>query len=142
MSTIENGKTVTIRYELRDDSNRVLESSPESGESYVHGEAAIVPGLERALAGRKSGEQFTVAIPPKDGFGLRARGLGAQPIPRSSFPEDAKLSVGMPFETDGPGGAPLTLYVSRITDSQVYVDTSHPFAGETLHYDVEILSVE
>lgn len=142
MSTIEKGKKVTIRYVLRDDRNFVLESSPEGGETYVHGKTAIVPGLERGLTGRSAGDQFELVVPPKDGYGLRARGPGAQPIPRSTFPDNAQLTVGMPFEAAGPGGAPIKLFVSRIEGGQVFVDTSHPYAGATLHFEVEVLAVE
>jgi len=134
------GKKVTIRYELRNDRNELLEQN--DGDSYEHGKTVIVPGLERALAGRAAGDKFSVVVEARDGYGPRRRGPGAQPIPRSSFPADAPLVVGMPFEAQSPDGRPVKLFVIKVESEQVFVDTNHPFAGETLYYEIEVLDVQ
>jgi hypothetical protein len=36
---------------------------------YLHGAQNIVPGLERELAGRKTGDSLKVHVAPKDGYG-------------------------------------------------------------------------
>ena len=66
---IGKNRVVTLEYVLRDESGAVIDDSKASEPlTYLHGVGNIVPGLERALAGRSKGEQLRVAIPPEDGF--------------------------------------------------------------------------
>jgi FKBP-type peptidyl-prolyl cis-trans isomerase SlyD len=83
----------------------------------------------------------SVTLRPEDGFGKKHRSPGPQPVPRATFPEDAPIRPGLRFTAETPDGAPVVLYVTRVDDAAVFVDTNHPFAGLTLKYDVEVVSV-
>jgi FKBP-type peptidyl-prolyl cis-trans isomerase SlyD len=138
---IASGKVVELKYTMKTTGGKVLDDSGKEPESYIHGQGMIVPGLERALLGKKAGDTFEVKLGPSEAFGARQKSAGPQPVPRSTFPQDAELKPGVKFEAETPGGAPVTLYVTRMDDTVVYVDTNHPFAGMTLFYDVEVVSV-
>lgn len=139
--TIQRGKVVEVRYNMKDPSGEVLDQTGETPEAYIHGQGAIVPGLRRALEGRKVGDKFDVTLKPKDAFGERVKGSGAQPVPRATFPPGAKLEVGMGFQAETPDGQPVKLFIVRIDPDVVYVDTNHPFAGRTIEYLVEVVSI-
>lgn len=131
-----------IRYTLHDDSGKLLDQTGKEPTSYLHGRTKVVPGLYRALAGRRAGEQFDVVVASVDGYGPPTESVGPQPIPRGTFPEDTELAVGMAFDAETPEGAPVTLFITDVTDHAVFVDKNHPFAGKDLHYAVEVMSIE
>lgn len=139
--TIAKGKYVELKYTMKTTGGKVLDDSGEGPESYIHGQGSIVPGLERALEGKKAGEKFEVKLGPNEAFGGRGKSAGPQPVPRSTFPPNAELKPGVKFEAESPTGAPVTLYITKIDEKVVHVDTNHPFAGMTLFYDVEVVSV-
>jgi FKBP-type peptidyl-prolyl cis-trans isomerase SlyD len=114
----------------------------KDGETYTHGTGAIVRGLERALDGKRPGDKLDVTIRPDEAYGHKKRGPGPQPIPRGTFPPEAELRIGMKFQAESPDGRPLDLYIARVEQREVFVDTNHPFAGMTLRYEVEVLSVK
>lgn len=138
---IGSGKVVELKYTMKTTGGKVLDASSDDGDSYIHGQGSIVPGLERALTGRKAGDTFEVKLGPHEGFGSRGKSAGPQPVPRSTFPQEAELKPGLKFEAETPNGAPVELFITRIEEKVVFVDTNHPFAGMTVHYEVEVLNV-
>lgn len=140
-ATIGKGKVVRLRYVMRGPGGEVLDETSSDGEAYLHGVGAIVPGLEHALEGRSPGDTFSVRLAPADAFGPRRKGPAPQPVPRATFPSDAALSIGMSFTAETPSGQPVKLYISKLERNTVYVDQVHPYAGWTIDYDVEVVSI-
>ena len=61
---------VTLEYTLKDDDQKVLDSSEQMGPlDYVHGYRQLIPGLEKALAGREAGESFSLTVAPQQAYG-------------------------------------------------------------------------
>ncbi len=62
---IAAARVASIHYTLTDDTGRIIDKSPPSRPlSYLHGAGNIVPGLEKALAGRKAGDSLEVDVQP------------------------------------------------------------------------------
>lgn len=132
---------VTIHYTLTNVDGKVLDSSEDSdGEplSYLHGAGMIVPGLEAELLGKSAGDHVKVTIGPEGGYGPRQEDL-VQKISRDEFPE-GDIEIGMHFRAHTPQGTRV-LTVVATDDDTVTVDGNHPLAGETLNFDVKVLSV-
>lgn len=140
-TVVEDEKVVVFHYTLTNNEGEVIESSHD-GEplAYLQGVGQIVPGLEKAMEGKKAGDKFNVQVPPEQGYGL-AEGPGPQPVERSAFPPDAELHEGMMFAAEMPDGSQMPLWVTEIDGDNVMVDGNHPLAGETLNFDVEVVSV-
>jgi FKBP-type peptidyl-prolyl cis-trans isomerase SlyD len=137
---VEKNRVVTLHYILRDAEGRQIESSDGRAPlSYLHGKGNIIPGLERALAGKSAGDKVDVTVPPEQGYGRRNEAL-VQTLPRSRFAGDAPLSPGMQVRATGPQGARLVTVV-RVERDFVTVDGNHPLAGRTLVFSVEIAEV-
>jgi|SRR5690554_1160013 len=138
---VADDKVIIIHYTLRNSKGEELDTSI-GGEPmpYLHGADNIVPGLENQLTGKSVGEKLTVEVTPEEGYGL-AEGEGPMPVPRENFEPGVELEVGMNFMAEGPGGQPIPLWIAKIEGEQVYVDTNHPLAGETLYFEVEIVGV-
>lgn len=138
---ITDGKIVTFHYTLTNDAGEVIDSSSDGDPmEYLHGADNIVPGLERQLTGRGVGDRFTADVPPEEGYGVRDGG-GPQAVPRSAFPPNAELIAGMQFAAQGPDGSIVPIWVTRVDDDTVFIDRNHPLAGETLHFQVDIVAI-
>lgn len=140
-STVAADKVILMHYTLTNDAGEVLDSSRD-GEPlpYLHGHANIVPGLEAALEGKAAGEKLQVAVPPKEGYGER-HDIPAQPVQREAFPAELEIAPGMQFFAEGPDGSPIPVWVEAVEGGNVMITGNHPLAGETLNFDVEIVSI-
>ena len=141
--TIQPNSHVTLAYTLRNEAGEVLDASDlEGGEPirYVHGYGMIVPGLEAALMGMKSGERKDVRVPAEEGFGPRDEELVVE-IERSELPDPKKVQVGDELVAEAADGEEIVLRVIEVQPDSVLVDANHPLAGIALHYSVEIQDI-
>ena len=137
---VENRKVVAFHYTLTSAEGEQLESSREGrAMSYLHGARNIIPGLEKALAGRSAGESFQVTLPPAEAYGERDP-AGIRRIPSKHFPNPRRLKPGQMVSLQTRRGE-LPATVVKVGRFNIDVDTNHPLAGQTLTFDVEILSV-
>ncbi len=139
---IGQDSVVTIHYTLTNDEGKVLDSSNGRAPlAYLQGHGNIVSGLEKELAGKAVGAKLSVDVPASEGYGERT-GPGPQQVKKTEFGKDAdKLREGMPFQAESSDGNVVTLWVAKIEGAWVHIDTNHPLAGQTLHFDVEIVDI-
>ncbi len=136
---IAANKAVTINYTLKDDAGEVLDSS-EGREPlvYLHGTGSIVPGLEAALEGKGAGDKVVVTLTPDQGYGPRDE-KAVRNVPRRKLPE-GKVEVGTRFRIQTEDGYVIGT-VLALKGDYASVDTNHPLAGQTLHFDVSVVEV-
>jgi FKBP-type peptidyl-prolyl cis-trans isomerase SlyD len=133
-------RVVTIHYTLTNNAGEELDSSRGEGReplTYLEGAQNIIGGLESALNGKNPGDQAKVSVEPADGYGEVNEEL-VQPVPRSAFEGVESIEPGMQFQAQTPGG-PQVVRVVEVNDETVTIDANHPLAGETLHFDVEVI---
>jgi len=138
---IAAGMLVTFEYTLKSDDGNVIDTS-EGGQPFVytHGRSEVVPGLEAELAGMKVGDSKVVIVKPEQGYGpLNEQAIVE--VPLDKIPEDAR-EVGRQLQGSGPDGQAVYPVVKEVKESVVILDFNHPLAGETLHFDVNIVSIE
>lgn len=140
MQIAENAE-VSIHYTLTNDAGETIDSS-EGKEplTYVHGSGQIIPGLESALEGKTEGDKLQATIEPADAYGERQEEL-IQPVPREAFEGVDEIEPGMQFQAQSEQGVQLVT-VTSVDETIVTVDANHPLAGETLHFDVEVVGVK
>lgn len=137
---IATNTVVTIDYTLKDDDQSVLDTSQgQEPLSYIHGIGNLIPGLEKALAGKSEGDRVQVTIPPDDAYGERDEDL-LQAIPRERFERANEIEVGMQFHTQSDQGMQVVTVVD-VDGDNITIDGNHPLAGKTLHFDVQIVGV-
>ena len=133
-------RVVTIHYTLTNDQGEKLDSSREEGReplTYLEGAQNIIGGLENALVEKVPGDALKVSIEPAEGYGEVNEEL-VQPVPRSAFEGVDTIEPGMQFQAQTPGG-PQVVRVVEVDDETVTIDANHPLAGQTLHFDVEVV---
>ncbi|MBL9076520.1 MAG: peptidylprolyl isomerase [Planctomycetes bacterium] len=138
---IADGHVVTIHYRLTlDDGSIADESFGKEPLIYLHGARNIVPGLERQLTGRKIGDTCDVVVPPVEGYG-EYDPAAEQSVPRTAFPPNVELQVGMSFQTRGRNGQPMPVWIRKMEAEQVVVTANHPMAGQQLNFKIEVVDV-
>jgi FKBP-type peptidyl-prolyl cis-trans isomerase SlyD len=137
---ITQDQVVSIHYTLRDEAGGIIDRSTE-GEplTYLHGHGNLIPGLERELTGKSTGDQLEVRIAPVDGYGEYDRQL-VQRVPRRSLKGIASVQVGMQLHAQTPQGT-RAVTVIQLSGDMVTLDGNHPLAGKTLHFQVEVAAV-
>lgn len=137
---IEKGKVIGLAYTLKSESGEILDQGAASDPLlYLHGYGNLIPGLESALEGKAVGYKSNVKIEAKEAYGERHESL-QQVVDRSAFPPDAELEVGMSFHAHSDKGAPMAITIAKIEGEKIHIDGNHPLAGQTLYFDVEVLS--
>ena len=140
--TISEKKVVLIHYTLKDNSGETLDSSEGNDPmAYIQGIGNLIPGLEEALEGKLTGDKVNVTVAPEKGYGVRNED-NVHIVPLSSFQAegDEKLTEGMQVRVETNEGVSIA-DVAKIDGEDVTLDLNHPLAGETLHFDVEIIDI-
>lgn len=133
-------RVVSIHYTLTNDQGEVIDSSRESAPlSYLEGAQNIIPGLEKELQKMAVGESRKVSVSPEEGYGTHDAGL-VQQVPLAAFQGVDKVEPGMQFQANTENG-PQLIVVTAVSDTLATIDANHPLAGQTLHFDVEIMEV-
>ncbi len=137
---IENDKVASIDYTLTNDAGETLDSSiGREPLTYLQGHQNIIPGLEKALEGKTTGDKLKVTVPPEEAYGTTNPAL-VQVVSRDVFQGVDNIDVGMSFQAQGDGG-PIIVTVTKIEGDQITIDGNHPLADMTLTFDVEVKDV-
>jgi FKBP-type peptidyl-prolyl cis-trans isomerase SlyD len=131
---------VRFHYDLADEAGQLIESSREREPlAILYGAGNVIPGVEKAIEGRRAGERLQVVVPPEDGYGERRDGL-TQRVPKKHFNEPRRLRAG-DSTVLGTNQGPRVVTVVKVGETVIDVDLNHPMAGRTLRFDIEILEV-
>ncbi len=151
---IQDGLLVLLEYTLRDANGEVVETSADDGPmEYVHGQGDLPETIEANLFGQERGHEFKVTLPEGEAYGdYNPDGLIS--VPRDSFPADAEIEKGDWIEIEiTPGdddGSPIEdaeaeLMEAKVVDvsaDAVSLDANHPLAGQSVTFEMKVLSVE
>ena len=124
-------------YSIRNTDGEVIDGS-EGGEalSFVEGDNNTITGLQNALVGRNSGDDFKVTIGPDEAYGWPQRKL-VRTVSREMF-DVGELEIGMIFQVGSGEGGEVAKVVS-ISEDEVVIDSNHPLAGITFNFDIKVL---
>ena len=137
ITTVADDLVVAIEYTLTVDGEMIDTSEGEGPLEYLHGHANIIPGLEKELDGMSVGESKKVEVSPEEGYG-ELDDEAILEIPREEFPENVPLQPGIELEVTDDEGDTMFATIVEIGDENILLDTNHPLAGKTLHFDVTV----
>ena len=139
--TVTDGKTISMEYTLTLDNKEVLDTNVgEAPLKFTQGSHEIIPGLETALEGMKTGESKQVTVAPEQGYG-EVNPQAIQEVPIDQIPPDAR-KVGAQLQGKDGQGRMVTPKVKEVKEQVVVLDFNHPLAGKTLFFDVKILDIQ
>lgn len=139
---IGRGSRVRLHYTLTLEDGTEADSS-HGGEplAFTLGDGTLLAGLEQFLLGMHAGQRASHRVSPEQGFGY-PDAAAVQVMPRDDFPAGMDLSPGVIVGFSTPAGDEVPGTIVAIDEARVTVDFSHPLAGHTLTFEVEILAVE
>ena len=129
---------VAISYTVKDQEGNVLDAS-SFGQPlvYLHGCGAVIPGIEKALAGCCAGDSLSaLKIAAEDAFGVRDPAL-VKIIPRGALPKDLTPMSGLPMTADDQ----KVWFITDVGETQITIDANTPLAGQELTVDVRVVDV-
>lgn len=139
MNHAQPGDLVRIHFTGRLENGAIFGSSQsEEPVQLTLGSEQMIAGLDRALVGMQVGEKKSVTISEEEGFGPRRPELQQQ-VPRTALPDDVKVGDRLLARA---GETPLYVWVCGLDGETATVDGNHPLAGQTLLFDVELVSIE
>jgi len=137
---IKKDSKVAIEYTLTVDGKVADTSKGRAPLEYTQGAGQIIIGLERALEGKKEGEEISVDIPAKDAYGEINKDAFRR-VPKTAIQNIEQMKVG-DLVGASANGHTFRAQIAEITDTEVVLDFNHPLAGKTLHFDVKVVSVK
>jgi FKBP-type peptidyl-prolyl cis-trans isomerase SlyD len=137
---IDNNCVVTLHYKLSDGEGNHIDESPDDDPMvYLHGGGELIDGLENALTGRATGDEFAVTIEPAEAYGDEDPEL-IRIFDMDEF-NGTEMFPGMELQGKDPDGNFRLLRVIDVTGDKVTVNMNHPLAGLTLLFGVNIKEV-
>ena len=138
--TISENKVVQMHYELKNNDGQVLDSSNgREPLAYIHGMGNIIPGLEKELLNKTKGDKISAVIAPAEAYGLKDDDKIFK-VEKKQFQGEGEIQVGMQIQAEADGRMEVGT-VENIEGDEVTLNFNHPLAGETLHFDVEVVDV-
>ena len=136
---IEKDVVVGINYRLTvSDGTEVDTTEGRDPLEYLHGHANIIPGLEKALDGRRIGDELDMEFGPKEAYGERDLEREIE-VTREQLGFEPE--VGTVVQAQLPDGREQHLMIAKVEGENVTLDGNHPLAGEDLRFEVSVASL-
>lgn len=129
-----------MQYSLTNADGVVVREASGAPVSYLHGAGVLFPKLESELESHAAGDIVTARLLPDDAFGKRDVDLVHQ-VPLEELPPGDTVEVGGNITGQDEDGNEVTFTVTGIENGIVSLDGNHPFAGQSLVFEVEIQGI-
>ena len=141
-SIIGNQSEVLMHFDLKLEDGSAADSTRVNNKpaKLVMGDGSLTANFESCLLGLKEGDKKSFTLQPEDAFGM-PNPDNIHHMDRSRFEIDAPVEAGMIIAFAQPDGSEIPGIVRDVAGDSVTVDFNHPLAGQTVVFDVEILSV-
>jgi peptidylprolyl isomerase len=138
---VQKGSTVRVHYTGRLRDGFVFDTSKEGDPlEFTIGAGMVIPGFEQAVLGMQTGDKKTIEVSPEDAYGPYIDEF-VKEVPRSELHVDFELQEGMTLELHTGSGRVIPITVSKLTGDLVTLDANHPLAGQTLIFDIGVISI-
>ena len=126
-----------FHYTLKNAEGEELESSRDKDPlAFIEGSGNIIPGLEKVLVVKQTGDSFTTTVTPEEAYGFRDESM-LQRIPIKKLKFRGKLVAGSVALVRTESGY-LPVQVIKAGRFHADIDRNHPLAGQTLTFDIEV----
>ena len=141
MAQAKQDDRVKIHYTGYLNDGTVFESTVKDGPvTFIIGEGAMIPGIEKALIGMNAGDIRSITVPPEDAYAKYNEKLVSD-VDRSRISNGIDLKVGMKLRARTGGGILKEVTVRDISEKKVTVDANHPLAGQEVAFEIILLAI-
>lgn len=142
-SSVQSDSAVLVHFTLKLEDGSLAESTCASGKPALFrlGDASLSEGLEQNLLGLKAGAKTAFSLPPEAAFGMPSPDL-IQYFSRRDFIDAGEPEVGAIMLFTAMDGSEMPGVIHEINGDSITVDFNHPLAGQTVHFDIEVLDID
>jgi peptidylprolyl isomerase len=141
MTQPKNGDQVSVHYTGKLADGSIFDTSVgEEPLVFTLGDGEIIDGFEEGVLTMSVGEKKTVTIAPEKAYGYPLDDMLIE-IPLSEMPDDLDFEVGDELELTDEEDEPMLVVVSQLKEDSVVLDGNPQLAGETLTFEIELLSI-
>ncbi len=142
---IEKNTVTSLTYALEVEGELLEETDKNRPLTFLVGKGSMIPGFERQLMGKATGDEYDITIDPEEGYG-EIDPSAIVDLSKEIFKVDGKwrddlMQEGKSVPMQDQNGHPLEGLILEIGDDTVKMDFNHQLAGKTLHFTGEILEV-
>ncbi|MDR2469838.1 MAG: FKBP-type peptidyl-prolyl cis-trans isomerase [Tannerella sp.] len=146
---ITENKFIALSYDLtvgEDGARELMErATAERPLKFIFGTDGMLPAFEKKLKGLNIGDEFHFTLAPEDAHG-KYNEEDVLELPRKIFEKNGQFDDTVVYEGNAvpmrnSDGLLLSGLVREVRDDVVLMDFNHPLAGETLHFDGQVLDV-
>lgn len=141
--SVQRNSAVLVHFTLKLADGSTAESTRDNGKPALFslGDGSLSGELEEQLLGLKPGDKKAFSLGPDAAFGHASPDL-IQYFSRRDFTEAGEPEVGAIMLFSGMDGNEMPGVIREISGDSITVDFNHPLAGQTIHFDVEVLEID
>ena len=136
---IAKNSVVEFHYKVSEGTVLLEDSHGNEPLIYLHGHGGLFNTMEQAFVGKSMDDKFEVTLTPDQSYGER-REDAIQRIPLKHLQGATKWKPGMVATVDSNQGR-SEVTIIKVGRFNADCDINHPFAGKTLTFDIEVVSV-
>jgi FKBP-type peptidyl-prolyl cis-trans isomerase SlyD len=146
---ISDEKIVSLTYDLTVDEGEDRElmerATQEHPLTFMFGMGMMLEAFERNVEGLQVGDKFSFTLTPEEAYGEFIE-QNVVDLPKQIFEVDGKfdeerISEGQTLPMMDQQGNRMMGSVLEVKEEVVVMDFNHPLAGETLHFDGEVIDI-
>lgn len=141
--SVQSDSAVLVHFTLKLEDGSVAESTRAGGKPALFrlGDGSLSEGLERHLLGLKAGAKSAFSLLPEEAFGITSPDL-IQYFSRRDFIDAGEPETGAIMLFTAMDGSEMPGVIREINGDSITVDFNHPLAGQTIHFDIEVLDID
>ena len=142
---ISDEKMVSLTYDLTVEGELMEKTTKERPLTFLFGMGMMLEMFEKNIEGLQVGDKFSFTLSPEEAYGERNEDIVVE-LPKKVFEVDGKFDDEMVFEGAtlpmmNANGQRIMGSILEIKSDIVVMDFNHPLAGETLHFEGEVIDV-
>lgn len=142
MKIVKEGSKVKILLEGKLEDGTVFDKRDKNRPiEFIVGEGKLLPKIEDAIKGMKTGEKKSIKLKAKEAFGERKEEL-IKDIPKAAIKMDKEPQAGDNLLLRTPDGRAFPATIVKVGKETFKIDINHPLAGKNVTITIEVLAVE
>lgn len=141
--SVQSNSAVLVNFTLKLDDGSIAESTRNNGKPALFrmGDGSLSEGLEQHLLGLKPGAQKQFSLEPDAAFGVASPDL-IQYFSRRDFMNVGEPELGTIMLFTAMDGSDMPGVIRDVNGDSITVDFNHPLAGQTIHFDIDVLDID
>ncbi|QKJ85781.1 Peptidyl-prolyl cis-trans isomerase [Paramixta manurensis] len=141
--SVQRDSAVLVHFTLKLEDGSTAESTRANGKPALFrlGDGSLSDGLEQHLIGLKVADKLAFDLPPEDAFGIASPDM-IQYFSRREFIQAGEPEIGAIMLFTAMDGSEMPGVIRGISGDSITVDFNHPLAGQTVHFEIEVLEID